>query len=344
MNDVPNARPARPYRRALPWLVAGLLLATIGLPSVAALGTMPVAPAVGVARPLALTENLSVNLTDRPSFDPAALSVPSNSSVSIHLVNVGNYSHTFTLSAKSGAVIPPTLSPSELYSYFRANGSLANVSLAPGGQGWANLTLNASTGLDSFEFVSVVPYQFQAGMAGLLNVTSSGPGLLLSENATNSLSFDPNVLSSTPTHYPINLDVLVTNEGSFPHTFTVAPQSNVTLTPGNFTAYFQQHAPLVNVNVPAVGGGTVWANFTVAKPGIYEYICEISGHFQSGMFGFLYVGVSPPAPPAAPSTAVVESWVLAGSAVLLAVGGVLVLVATYTGRLPHRTGGHHGHP
>ncbi len=345
MSDTPSARPPPSgFRRALPWLVAGLLLASIGLPSAAALGTVPSAPLIGYAHAVASTENLSINLTDQPSFSPRFSSAPAGTSVAIHLVNLGAYTHTFTLSSQPNVVLPPSWSPAELDAYFQTNGSLANVSLAPGASGWANLTFNASLGLSSFEFVSVVPYQFQAGMFGFLNLTSVGPGLALSENTTDGLLFVPNVLAAAPSHYPATIDVLVTNQGSFGHTFTLAPQSNVTLSPGNFTQYFQQHPPLVSVNVPSGGGSTVWANFTVTGPGVYQYICEIPGHFASGMDGFLYVGASPPPPPAVPSTAIVEGWVLAGSAALVAVGVVIALVASFTGRFPRAPssgGGHH---
>jgi len=111
----------------------------------------------------------------------------------------------------------------------------------------------------------------------------------------------------------------------------------VTLLATNFTDYFTAHAPLVNVNVPAIPGGTVWANFTITAPGVYQYICEISGHFAAGMYGFLYVGVPVPAPPAAPSAAIVDSWVLVGSAVLLGIGAVFAGVAALAGRFPPHT-------
>ncbi len=343
MTEVPGFRRYRPLRRALPFLVAALLVATIGLPSVAALGPIPVAPFVGHARPLAGPVALSVNLTDRPGYSPQFLSLPAGSNVSIHLDNVGNYTHTFTLVSKPDISLSPTLDPAGVYAFFRTNGSLANVSLAPGAEGWANLSFNASLGLSSFEFVSVVPYQFQAGMYGYLNLTSVGPGLLLSDNTTNSLSFVPNVLAAAPTHYPVNVDVLVTNlGGSFPHTFTLAPQTNVSLSPANFTQYFAQHPPLVRASVPIGAGSSVWANFTVAAPGVYEYICEVPGHFASGMFGFLYVGVTPTPPPPPPSTAVVESWVLAGSLGLLGIGVVLAVVASFSGRFPRAPGSHGG--
>ncbi len=343
MSDAPSVRPPRALRRALPWLVAGLLVATIGLPSVAAFGALPAAPLIGYAHPLAGHEIVTVNLTDQPAFAPRYVSVPAGSNVSIHLGNLGNFSHTFTLSKTPDVVLSPTLSPDQVYAYFARNGSLANVSLAPGASGWANVSFNASAGLSSFEFVSVVPYQFQAGMYGFLNLTSVGPGLALSENTTDALAFVPNVLNALPAHFPATIDVLVTNTGQFSHTFTLAPQSNVTLSPGNFTQYFQQHAPLVSATVPSGGGATVWANFTVAGPGVYQYICEIPGHFANGMDGLLYIGFAPPPPPPTPSTAVVETWVLAGSAVLLAIGGVLATVAAFSGRFPRAPGSHGGH-
>ena len=324
--------------------MAGLLLTTVGLPFAAALGSFPSAPSVGHARPLVSTLNVTMNLTDRPAFSPASLTAPAGSAVSIHLENVGNFTHTFTLCARADAVLSPSLTPAGVYAFFRTNGTLANVSLAAGTQGWANISFNASVaGPASFEFVSVVPYQFQAGMHGFLNLTSTGPGLELSENTTNAPGFVPDVLSAQPTHYPINLDVLVTNEGSLPHTFTVVPQSNVSLLPTNFTSYFSQHAPLVSANVPAAPGGTIWGNLTIVGPGIYQYICEVPGHFASGMYGYLYVGVAPPAVAAPPSTAIVDAWVLGGSAALLGIGVLLAVVATYTGRFPRRPGSHKGH-
>jgi uncharacterized cupredoxin-like copper-binding protein len=339
-----SPRVPRIVRRALPWFVGSLLLASLGLPSVAGLAVVSVAPEVGFAHPLAGAENVTINLTDRPSFSPQFLSLPAGSSVSIHLVNVGGFAHTFTLAKTAGARLSPTLSPAGVDAFFAANGTLANVSLAAGAQGWANLTFNTSQGFDTFEFASVVPYQFQAGMWGLLNLTSQVPGLQLSENTTDSFAFVPNVLSATPAHYPIVIAVLVSNQGSFGHTFTLAPQTNVTLSPTNFTSYFVTHPPLVNQNVPPVPGATTWANFTIPGPGVYQYICEIAGHFANGMYGFLYVGVPVPAAPLAPSTAIVDGWILAGSALLLGIGVVLTAVAALAGRFPSRPNPPGGHP
>jgi hypothetical protein len=135
----------------------------------------------------------------------------------------------------------------------------------------------------------------------------------------------------------------VTNTGALGHTFTVSPLSNFTLSPANFTATFQTNPPLVSAPVPGGAGGTVWANFTVRAPGIYQYICTVTGHFANGMTGFLYVDVPVPPPPVAPSTAIVDTWVLIGSAVLLGVGALLAVVASYAGRFPGSKSGRDHH-
>jgi plastocyanin len=334
VNEPSAPRPVRPLRRAAPWFVAALVLATVGLPAAAgAFGHLPNAPSVGFARPFNTTA-LVVNMTDTPRFVPQFLSAPAGDTATFHLVNQGTIEHTFTLLKEPGLRLNSSWTPAQVDRFFAQNGSLANVSVPGGGQANATVAFNASTAFDSFEFVSVVPYQFQAGMFGFLNLSSTAPGLETFENTTDSYAFIPNVLAANDTHYPFNLDVLVTNTGDFSHTFTLASQSNVTLSPANFSDYFQQHAPLVNVQVPAGAGSTVWANFTVPGPGVYQYICEITGHFSNGMTGFLYVGVPVPPQPGPPSTAVVESWVLVGSAALLGVGVFAAIVSAYLGRFP----------
>lgn len=344
VTDAPTDRASGRWRRPLAWILAGLLLATIVAPaSGTAIDRVHFAPTVGYARPGVVTVNLTVNLTDAPAFVPHSISVPSDSRVSIHLVNVGGYTHTFTLANQSGVVLNRSWTPAQLDQYFATNASQRNVSLAAGGRAYANLTFPSSNLSRSFEFVSVVPYQFQAGMWGFLNVSANSTPLLLSIATTNGLAFQPALLSASPANPqgPANLHILVRNlGGTFPHTFTVAPETNVTITsPG----YFAGHPPLANVTVNASATATAWANFTVPGPGIYEFICTVLGHFAAGMLGFLYVGVPPPSPPPPPSGAIVESWVLAGSGIVLGVGLVLALVGGLSGRFPRPPGSRGGH-
>ncbi len=344
MADVRTRHLPPPLRRALPWLLAGLLVATVGLPVASALSYLPSPAAVGYGHPESANTSVTVNMTDRPAFSPRSLSANPDSTLSVELVNQGNYTHTFTLSNVSRVVLSPSLSPSELDSFFEENGSLANVSVAPGTTAWANVSFNASVSGDTFEFVSVVPYQFQAGMWGFVNLTATGPGVELMENTTDSYSFVPAVLAANGTHYPLVVDVLVTNQGSLSHTFTVSPLSNYSLSPANFTSTFTTNAPLVNQPIGSGVGVTAWANFSVRAPGVYQYVCTIPGHFANGMTGLLYVGIPPPPPTIPPSTAIVDTWVLFGSLGLLSVGILVAVIAAYSGRFPSKPGGHEGHP
>jgi uncharacterized cupredoxin-like copper-binding protein len=334
------ARPSRVARAGRGFVAAGVLVVLLGL-LVAPAGHLPtsrVHPASTGGGPGGggATINVTVNATDVPAFVPSGFSAPAGDRVALRLVNQGGYDHTFTLVSNGSTVLPRTLTPSQLFHYFQRNVSWVNLSLPAGSTRFVNLSVPAADAGLSFEFVSVIPYQFQAGMLGFLNVTGAptGPGVLLGTNATTGLSFVPSLLGVQPTHYPVAIDVAVTNVGTLPHTFTIESQANVTLSPTSFYATFKTAPPAANVSLPNPGS-TVWANFTVAKPGVYEFICEVAGHFANGMFGFLYVGVPVPVI-ATPSTEIVAPALLEGGGALLGVGVVLVIAATLTGRFPPR--------
>jgi uncharacterized cupredoxin-like copper-binding protein len=285
--------------------------------------------------------NLSVNLTDGPAFDPADLAVPAGNVLTLDIANHGAFNHSFTLVAQAGVVLSSRLTPGQLDAFFNANGSLANVTLTPGGSRVASITIpTAASAGSSFEFVSVVPYQFQAGMRGFLNLTGapSGPGQTLTDQATDSFKFIPDSLGVLPTTYPVTIDVQVTNAGSNSHTWTLEGQPNETLNPGNYSQYFSSHPPAARATLPSAGD-VVWANFTITSPGIYEFICEISGHFVNGMFGFLYVGVALPTNATLPSTAIVQEGILLGAGSLLGIGVLFALAGSFLGRIPRRPGG-----
>ena len=329
-------RPIRGWRRAGPWLAAGLVLAVIvaggGGRAIARAGVLP---EVGIAHPAVANESFPMNLTDAPAFAPRFLLADPGANVSIHLHNTGSSPHTFTLSSVSKATFLLNWTPTQLNATFNANPPIVNVSVAPGASAYANFSLAANLSFDSFEFVSVVPYQFQAGMWGLLNVSSNSPPLVTEVNATSSFSFVPAALGVEPASFPTNVAVLVTNVGSpsLQHTFTVVAQPNVSI---GSISYFSEpgNTPLVNAPLQAVAGATVWANFTILKAGVYEFVCTVPGHFSSGMFGYLYAGVPVPPPAAPPSTQVVDTWLLGGSLALLGIAGLILLVATFAGRLP----------
>lgn len=281
--------------------------------------------------------NATVNLTDAPSFDPSYLTVAAPSSLHLTLVNQGQIAHSFTLVNRPNFVLNRSWDPVALDAYFTANGSQVNVTLSGGNQTTVVLNFTGEQTGFSYEFVSQVPYQFQAGMLGFLNLTGapSGPGLVANVSASaTQLAWLPDAIGINTSAFPVVVDMAISNDGSNGHTFYLEGQPNYTLDPGNFSQYFAAHPPLVGMNVPTNPGQVEWANFTIQHPGVYEYICTVPGHFLAGMFGFLYVGVPVPAAPVAPSTAIVSVWVLYGGASLLGIGALLAVAALLVGRFP----------
>ncbi len=341
MTDVPHVRPSAGRPRPWPWLLAGLVLAAVSLPGgLAAAHVVRVAPTVGYARPAASSVTFSLAMNDAPAFAPKVLNstVTGTTSVTVDLTNSGNLTHTFTVEnlSQAGVLLNRSWTPEQLNANFVTNPPLDNVSVAGHGTGVASFSVPVVKAPVSLEFVSTEPYQFQAGMFGFLNLTPTGPTYDVTDNTTDALRFVPDILSTpkgAAVTGPVKIDIVVTNLGSFAHTFTVSSQVNVTLTT---LAPLKTHAPLTNLTVPS--GGSNHTTFTVPAPGIYEYVCTVDSHFQNGMFGLLYVGVPVPPPPPTPTTAIFAIPILAGSAVLLGVGVALAYASAYVGRIPRSQG------
>jgi uncharacterized cupredoxin-like copper-binding protein len=335
-------QPRSPRRRLLRggagFAIAATALLLLGIPLVA-----PIAHAESAARsleyghpvhPAATRVNFTVNATDAPAFLPATLrGAQAGDNVSIRVQNLGSYPHTFTLSKVPNFLLNRNWTPGQLDAWFRANGSFANVSVNPGAVGWANFSVPVNATGASFEFASVVPYQFQAGMQGFLAISAGGPSVVLDLKATSQFQFLPGVLVANATKFPVVLEIKVSVVGQGSHTFTLSAIPGVFVTSSNYTAYFNQHAPLVNLQLPQ--SGTIYnSTFLVPSAGAYEFICTVPGHFLAGMNGTLWVGVQPPSPPAMLSTALVQTGVLVGAGVLMIFAVMLAVASQYVGRFP----------
>ncbi len=320
----------RGVRWGAPWLAVGSVLLLLG--SVGAVRGAPFAtvPDVGYAHAPSTTQVLSMNLTDAPSFAPRFLTAAPGTTLDINLTNNGTEPHSFTLSnqSQSGKPLNRSDTPAELNASFALHPPTISVPVPPGASKWANFSIPSNASLDSFEFVSIDPYQFQAGMWGYLNITSSAPPVRIYENTTDPYSFQPAILAVEHPTYPVQVKLEVTNLGTFKHTFTLSSQPNVTV---SGTSYFKPNNTLANFIINGTTGAVNYSTFTLAKPGIYEYVCLY--HFSVGMIGYLYVGVPVPYTPT-PSSAIVDTWILAGSAILLGIGVALVAVGGFVGRFP----------
>lgn len=142
----------------------------------------------------------------------------------------------------------------------------------------------------------------------------------LAVTTTSPFSFTPNTFQNVPTNSTIT--VTVTDADTIPHTFSILNLSGVVLPwPGaDIPAEFAAHGALVSVNVS--GAGDVESKtFTSPGPGWYEFVCQESGHFASGMYGFIAFGMSLPAnlSVSAPATG-------PGAAVFIIIGTIVSLV------------------
>ena len=346
------SRPRTLRRAAIASLVTSVVLLAVALPLVA-----PVAHAAQAGEKLGQPHlftapavpphvNVTINTSSAPTFVPNAIHATAGQNLTITLHNNGTYNHTFTLSSNGTETFPLNWSPTQLSDYFSAHPPWVNVSMPAHSTETVNLSVNSSRAGGHFEFVSVVPYQFQAGLYGFLNVTPPvSSQLTFYVNASDKLEFISNELNaSSVTKFPVEVTVFFGTLGVLSHTFTLSPLPNYNLSSANYTTFFTQHPPLVSIPVPLSAGTYNNGSFVISAPGYYEYICTVPGHFAEGMFGFLYVGVATPVPTVGPavSTAIVQSEILIGGGSLLAIGLILAAAASISGRVPPKTG--KGHP
>jgi plastocyanin len=113
--------------------------------------------------------------------------------------------------------------------------------------------------------------------AGL--VEPSAGSVTVNVTATEGLSFVPDSFTVLPGE---TVHLIVTQAADFEHTFTLSSVANFTLpssdTPGEVAAFFDAHAPLVNLSLGSTAGSVHSVTFTApSTPGTYEFVCLV--HF-----------------------------------------------------------------
>ncbi|MCI4366085.1 MAG: hypothetical protein L3K10_08565 [Thermoplasmata archaeon] len=138
--------------------------------------------------------------------------------------------------------------------------------------------------------------------------------------ASTGFAFSPSLISNAAT----NSSFLVTfrDGDTQTHTFTISSREGYVIptsdTPSQLESFFNQYHPLFSVT--ANFSQTVIQNFTSPAKGWYEFVCNESGHFQNGMYGFIAFGESPPS-----NLSVSAAYDGPGSAVFIIVGTIVVL-------------------
>lgn len=142
--------------------------------------------------------------------------------------------------------------------------------------------------------------------------------------ATTDISFVPDAFSVQPGE---SVHLIVTQAADFEHTFTLSSLANFTIpssdTPSEVAAFFNAHAPLVNLSLGSTAGSQHPVTFTApSTPGTYEFVCLV--HFPQ-MTGVMTD--SSGSPPSTGGGGLSEAEVIAIGAVVAAAVIAAVVVA-----------------
>jgi plastocyanin len=114
--------------------------------------------------------------------------------------------------------------------------------------------------------------------------------------ATSDYGYQPDSFEQVP--LAANITVTFTDDDVLQHTFTLSSREGFVIptsdTPSQLTEFLSTYPPRYSGIVNASGDVSV-GNFTSpGTPGWYEFVCNVSGHFQSGMYGFIAFGENLP--------------------------------------------------
>jgi plastocyanin len=119
---------------------------------------------------------------------------------------------------------------------------------------------------------------------GWINVTS-----------THDYEYQPASFENVPTNAIIT--VMFVDADALPHSFTIDSREGFVIptsySDSQLTRFLSEYPPLYSSLVNS--GGQQSGTFqSPATPGWYEFVCNVSGHFQSGMYGFIAFGENLP--------------------------------------------------
>jgi len=122
----------------------------------------------------------------------------------------------------------------------------------------------------------------------------SGAVDYLTIKATGTYGYQPDTIANLPLNTTINVTFI--DDNSLPHSFNISSREGVQIVgyAGMSAAemtqiLFSAHA-LYAAYVTGPGNESVGAFRSPATPGWYEFVCNVSGHFQMGMFGYIAFG------------------------------------------------------
>ncbi len=166
--------------------------------------------------------------------------------------------------------------------------------------------------------------------ADRLGSQPAGGSASISIAAVSNFGYQPDTIGNLP--LSANITVTFTDDDVLPHTFNISSREGFEI-PNDYTAaqlnqLFTEYHALYAAEVNYEGEVSV-GNFTSpSSPGWYEFICNQSGHFAEGMYGFIAFGEPVPSNLTRHGTG--SEIPTTGSTVIAVLGG-LIIVAVLAG-------------
>ena len=147
-------------------------------------------------------------------------------------------------------------------------------------------------------------------------------GASFAVSASSGFKFDPSLIANvSDNNNTVNDTIVFTNGDSLQHTFTLSSREGwvipSTYTPGQLEAFFNSYHPSFSVTANT---GSMTVSFPAPAKGWYEFVCNETGHFSEGMFGFIAFGEGLPA-----NLTVTAAYDGPGAAVFIIVGTIVAL-------------------
>jgi plastocyanin len=138
--------------------------------------------------------------------------------------------------------------------------------------------------------------------------------------ASTGFMFTPNTFNDVGTS--TNVTVTFTDGDTLAHSFTISSRQGFVIptsySPSQLQTFLTTYPPLASEYLP--GPGTMTFSFTAPAVGWYEFVCNQTGHFQSGMYGFIAFGEALPG-----NLTVTAPYDGPGAAVFIIVGTIVAL-------------------
>jgi plastocyanin len=116
--------------------------------------------------------------------------------------------------------------------------------------------------------------------------------------ATADYEFQPDAFQQVPTAANITVTFRDNDTANMPHSFNISKDEGFQIpadyTPTQLNQFFTTYGTMFSLMVNYTGDqATGWFQ-SPATPGWYEFVCNVSGHFELGMYGFIAFGENLP--------------------------------------------------